>query len=146
MVLLEEAIPPVRDEALCRLRGRGQCMVCALNRDLVGFECGLGIPEKHKRVQYGGGMALGGFPSIKRPLRGFPLDGDETLKGSRNGAHGSHVETKPTCSVMDPAAANARGKRGPSETVGCGWPAARDALSTGARGGCQRRGTAASAG
>ena len=73
MQLLEEAIPPVRYEPLCKLRGQGQCMVCALNRDLFGFECGLGIPEEYKRVQFGGGMALGKVPINQAPPAGLPI-------------------------------------------------------------------------
>ena len=48
-------------------------MVCLLNHDLFGFECGLGIPEQHTRTQYGGGMALGMVPINQAPPAGLPI-------------------------------------------------------------------------
>ena len=62
MVLVEQAIPVVRDEPLCAARCTGRCMICLLHRELLGFELGLGVPHEHKRVQFGGGMARGGIP------------------------------------------------------------------------------------
>ena len=73
MTLLEQAIPPVRDGPLCRVRGTGRCMICLLHRDLLGFELGLGIPNEYKRVQFGGGMARGGIPVNQPAPPGLPM-------------------------------------------------------------------------
>ena len=47
MALLDEALPPLRDPALCKLREDDRCFICALHYDLLGMELGLVEQDTH---------------------------------------------------------------------------------------------------
>ena len=61
--LLEEALPPLRDSTLCKLREDDRCFICALHYDLLGQELD---QDTHRKPQCGalcrGGTLVGQEP------------------------------------------------------------------------------------